>query len=101
MVDWRGQCGAAITDRVVMNQRKERELRRREFPDSGFLVLHYRRVFVSSLLLADYEAVLLGPRRREGSAEAAVSDVRPAGGEQESTGGKHRQQRVQRGEKTD
>lgn len=47
---------------------------------------------------ADHEAVLLGPRRREGAAEAAVGDVRPAGGEQESSGGQHHQQRLQRGE---
>lgn len=45
-------------------------------------------------LSADHEAVLLGRRGREAAAEAVVGDVRPAGGQQESSGGQRHQQRL-------
>lgn len=45
-------------------------------------------------LSADHKAVLLGRRGREAAAEAVVGDVRPAGGQQESSGGQRHQQRL-------
>lgn len=69
-----------------------------ETPGVSRALFRNRKCFqIFSSVAADHQAVLLSPGRRAGAAEASVGAVGPAGGQQESSGGRCRLQRLQNG----